>query len=236
MRRTGGYPYGRHVKCAKYLDWVVGGSAVQNDTTLTVDSLKPVTFSTDIGAATPTIHQNFCAIAREVGVSGREMDCVKLKSIYFDGAATTGSADADDAYVRIMLIQDRQANGAVTSVGDVFQNDSAMTGSGTALNEIFVRLRMENRYRFKTLYDKTFRLVSASAGATDGSPTAKIKFYVKFAKPLELMYDTSVSTEGADTALRSNNVNMFVACCNGVGARISANLVGILRLRFADGE
>jgi hypothetical protein len=135
-----------------------------------------------------------------------------------------------------MVIQDKQANGAVTSVGDVFHNDTDMCGSTSSVNERFVRLRMENRYRFKTLYDKTYRMSSLSAGATDGNASSNIKFYIKFAKPLELMYDTSVATEGADAALRSNNINIFCVGNDAVGTRVTCILSGILRLRFADGE
>jgi hypothetical protein len=236
MRRTGGFPYARHVKCAKYLDWTVGGSAAQDDTTLAVAGLTPVTFSGDIGNATPTIHQNFCAIARQVGVTGREMDCVKLKSIYFDGFASSSAGVATDIYFRVMLIQDRQANGAVTSVSSVFDNDTTLCGSTKVLNEASVRLRMENRYRYKTLYDKTYKLVNTAGATANGYVSSKVKFYIKFAKPLELQYDTNVSSVGDDAALRSNNINMFAVCNDPLGARANAILSGILRLRFADGE
>lgn len=240
MHRTGGYgtirsmrSRGRNVKCAKYLDWVTG-TASAGVAHATVGAGGPILFKQDV--ASTTALQNFCAPAREAGVNGREMDCIKMKSIYFTGTLSSNAVSTTEIYARVMFIQDRQANGAVITYSDVYQTAAALaTGTG-GLSD---RLKMENRYRFKTLYDKVYKLsINSNTGfSSEGRPSAYVKVFIKFKKPLELQFDHSETDVGTAAALRSNNVNMFATSVNAFNHDIAACvLTGKVRIRFADGE
>lgn len=132
---------------------------------------------------------------------------------------TTGALFTHDI-VRIMLIHDKQANGAFPSaITDILE-----TGEYDSFNNL------ANSKRFRTLFDKTISLNSA-AFTTDGAATPNYNVgrmgksfqkYVKLQMPVE--YD---GTTGAISTVKSNNIFLIYISKHGI-AKVNCQA----RLRF----
>jgi len=121
--------------------------------------------------------------------------------------------------VRLMLILDKQANGAIPSVTDVLESAEYQSFNNLA-----------NKGRFRVLMDRTIDinyLVMASDAASkydQGQVEQSDSFYKKCNITIE--YD---STTGAITEVRSNNLLLLAISSQG-----TASFVSKLRLRFTD--
>lgn len=137
--------------------------------------------------------------------------------------ASTVATEASDTY-RIMLVQDKQCNGAAATVASVL-GFTGQTITAHSFNNL------ENSRRFRVLFD-VFRPINASAG---GAPTATpsfsqtnhtLVFNKKCNIPIE--YDSSATT-GAIATIRSNNL-FILAISQGQFVRLTGNV----RLRYSD--
>lgn len=130
---------------------------------------------------------------------------------------TTTPADTADV-VRVMLILDKQCNGAAATAALVLEFDDYQSFNNLA-----------NSRRFTTLMDRTYKLKSPSGsydGTNDQFGVDHIcdSYYGKFNLPIE--YN---STAGAITEIRSNNIFVLLLGLNG-----KASFQSKMRVRFTD--
>lgn len=121
----------------------------------------------------------------------RDGSSLKIVSLLFSYILRINSS-ATDSQFRIMLVQDRQTNEAIYTVGDLL--------SDTTINDVLVAPRnLDNGHRFSVLYDKLLTL-SAAGRATSGH-----KFYKKM--NLKIRYDNAAA---AITSLTQSSLSLLV--------------------------
>jgi hypothetical protein len=201
-QRTGGY-YGR---------FGPGGEDKFHD----VDADQaPVSASGDIKGSLLTIPQD----TTEDGRIGRQVFLKKVSLRFWAGLAGTNDIAATFDTVRIMLICDKQCNGANPSVTDVLES-----GDWMAFNNL------ANKGRFHTYFDKKIMLNALAGGGntTNNTRTAAVgKYFEKHVKlNLPIEYD---SDTGAVTEIRSNNVFLLYITDQGL-----ATVECSMRFRYSD--
>lgn len=151
----------------------------------------------DATAEIPTGGQ-LCLIPQGATQSTRVGRMCTIKSVQFNGVvnmALQNQAAASGDIVHMILVLDKQANGAAAAVTDVF----------TGANMADALINMANSSRFVILAHKRIPLqlqVSAvGTGTQSAGMVLPIKFYHKCNVPLEYS-----STAGAITELKSNNL------------------------------
>lgn len=102
-------------------------------------------------STTPTITQ-LSNIALGDTASTRDGNSIKWTRFTSHGTLSINSS-ATRTYVRMLLILDTQTNGAIYTAGDILQDT-------TADDAIVSLYNLNNRQRFKVLYDKVVRLAS----------------------------------------------------------------------------
>ncbi len=132
-------------------------------------------------------------------------------------AATAAASTVDE--VRLIMYQDKQANGATATTTDILE---AVTVHGFR--------NLSNVNRFKILYDERMTLKAGGAAPSGAalvfSEDMKIgAFYKKCNIPLEFS-----ATTGAITEIRSNNIGILALSDEGL-----CELDSDVRLRFTDG-
>lgn len=161
---------------------------------------------------------------------------IELKSIRISGSVqllATANASAD--YGRIMIIYDRQTNGAIPTLADILQDT---TQAGVNNTDAFSNLNLNNRDRFTILRDLRLYLPGMSAAAGFSTyqtqsdpvePTFNIDLFVKL-RGLVTQYkaDSSPSVIG-DIATGGLFLLTF-------GSKVTGQYVAQLttRLRFND--
>lgn len=150
--------------------------------------IEPVTLTTNIPSAGQI--NLFNGVASGTDFNQRIGRKITMKSLYLRftlNPIATASAPVGDI-VRVMMIYDTQANGALPSVTDVL-----VTANWQAA------MNLNNRDRFKVLYDKFINMPANTytAGAlTAGSPTQK--YLSKFKQcSLEVVYSGTAATIGS---------------------------------------
>lgn len=173
------------------------------------------TLFTTAGAVNP----NFVVIPQGVGESERIGRKVTIKSIYLKGVIVHNPVTVNSAAntCRIMIIQDKQANGAVFAVTDVLETASYLA-----------HRKLENINRFKILKDTTFSINSNSSdGSAPGEAQRPFTYYTRCNIPIE--YDTTAST-GAIATQRSNSIALLMIADTGTVTTFSYNC----RVRYSD--
>lgn len=165
-------------------------------------------------AVTTVTFDDMLLIPQDGTESGRIGQTVKIAALSMNvqlGLAaalsgTIGDADGHTGF-RVVLVQDKQANGATASFTDVFESSGLQT----------YRNR-ENLKRFKVLYDRVINVNSAGMAlvnaAGDGidyyQPQKEVPFKVVFPmRGMEIDFDSSATT-GATATRRSNNLVAFI--------------------------
>lgn len=176
------------------------------------DTVMTPTISTT--AAIPTGGQ-VALISQGTSQSQRIGRMCKIKSVQFHGTVdlnggTTPSGDV----VQMILVLDKQANGAAAAVTDVFTS----TDIGAAL------VNMANSSRFVILLRKKMALQPFGVSTT-GNAMKAITFYHRCNIPMEYS-----STTGAITEIKSNNLFWIL----GSTYTSTCTLEGQTRVRFSD--
>ncbi len=146
---------------------------------------------------------------------------ITLKSIGFKWSiklpsSTTLTSTADT--VRVMLILDKQCNGAAFAVTDILK-----TADLLSFNEL------NNKHRFRTLMDREYTLTASGIGGGETTnDSGEDIIYDSFFKKVNLPIEYSSST-GAITEKRSNNIMCLVISTDGICA-----FDGKIRYRYAD--
>ena len=113
------------------------------------------------------------------------------------------STSLGQSWVRIVLVLDKQANGALATPSDVFETTAAAT------TDIFAFQNMDNVDRFKIIKDKKITLDPVGFGIVGTSSAICTKnFKISHKCNTEIVYS---STTGALTEVRSNNYILFIS-------------------------
>lgn len=130
---------------------------------------------------------------------------ITMKSICVEGHIVNSGVESGDAldYIRILLVYDRQPNGAVPSLADVITN---VNQAGTGETNPFGFPNYTNLDRFRILRDYRLGMFDTgnAAGLTEANsavvnqtePTQRIKFFVNL-KDAETRYGLTTGVIGA---------------------------------------
>ncbi len=129
--------------------------------------------------------------------------------------ASGGAAGTDT--VRVLLVLDKQCNGALPAVTDVLEADNFQSFNNLA-----------NKTRFRTLMDRTYELNGGISGDGTTLDTGEDMLNDSFFKRVNLPIEFD-STAGAITEIRSNNLVVLLAAKEGTVIFDSK-----IRLRFSD--
>lgn len=153
-------------------------------------------------------------------LANRDGAVIQAKSIQIRGnlqfVPAAAATSATSCY--LMVVLDKQANGAAAAATDV------MTGTNFAT----AMPNVPNKYRFKILRRLVYPMISA-AGATTAynNVVANVDEYIRFNTPIEMRYTASA---GAVTDLASNNI--FLLAGTDGNSDDAVSFTGTARLRF----
>jgi hypothetical protein len=208
IRRTGGYfpvryrlaqPYRKQ----QYNQFLDSGMAVASDGTRWL-------IAQDAAAVT-----SMFSPAEGAGPDQRLGQKAYLKSLYIKGMCAfkdiAANAVNHPRKCRMILVLDKQANGAQATIGDVLN-----TGTTTTSNIQEKFMNMSNRYRFKNLWDKTMYINTNThfngTNTTQQGVGFKFEKYIRWKRPLKFNWDTTAAATTKDVTLcRDNNLFLIVA-------------------------
>lgn len=153
---------------------------------------------------------------------GRKITIKKIGWRFTLTLPTTATAANTSDTLRIMLIHDKQCNGALPIAGDILDVDTYRSFNNLA-----------NSSRFRVLMDRTYSLNSPSGsgrGTTDTLSYGDFQLNDSFFKNcnIDIQYDNT-ATSGVITSIRSNNI-FAVYCSRGGLAAVNSTM----RFRFSD--
>lgn len=165
------------------------------------------------------VEPNVVTVPQDNTESGRNGRKVLVKSIWFKGQiqlTSQGATGNTDDTVRIIVVQDRQANGAVFTVPQVLS---------TADYRSFRNL--DNERRFRVLSDQT--MVINQNGGLAAATFEQARKWEKYIKcNFEVDYDATAVT-GVIATQRSNSVSVLAISEAGL-----AGFTYICRIRYSD--
>lgn len=186
---------------------------------------KDTTVAAALSLIVGTIHSSsLVAIPQDGTESGRVGRKVTVKAVHVRGlsvlAGTSDNNQADDT-IRLMLVLDKQANGAAPSVTDILE-----TASIDSFNNL------ANKSRFRILKDSKIVMNTYSGGlggtTTDsGNRTLPFEWHINNLN-LPIEYDNSATT-GALATIRSNNLLVL-----GISSDQTATIRFTARVRYTD--
>ncbi len=169
-----------------------------------------------------TITASINLIAQGTGESqrvGRKITITQINWRFDILLSPSTAAAATSETVRVIMFQDKQANGAGIGTTDLLETDNYQSFNNLA-----------NRKRFRTLFDRYYDM-NALAGGGDGTTEdygemiLTDSLYKKVNIPLE--FD---STAGVITELTSNNIGVLLMSKAGAITAFNSKI----RLRFTD--
>jgi len=178
-------------------------------------------FASATVATTGLLSGSLNTIAQGDGESQRNGRKVVIKSIWVRGSIelnpdTTIAADQSADVIRVVLVQDKQCNGASWAVTDYLVSNDYQSFKN-----------LENSGRFNTLWSIEMGFTSgAGVNGAWGAATRPFNKFIKCSIPIE--FDSSAAT-GAITTQRSNSLQMLAITRDGVTA-IALNC----RIRYSD--
>lgn len=108
-----------------------------------------------------------------------------MKSIHFSGILTpTGTASVAD-YVRVLIVYDRQTNGALPAISDVLQNTDQLGANTTT---VYSNVNLNNRTRFQVIMDERIWSPPTSGASTEivvSDSAQKTQFHIERYIPLK---------------------------------------------------
>lgn len=162
-------------------------------------------------STTAGVSSTFWACTQGDGESNRDGNQIKVISVLYRYMLTLNNMSTNSE-VRIMLVLDKQCNGAAAAFGDVVDDTTA----GDALISPY---NLDNKFRFKVLYDKLHLL---NVDKTTISAQKMLKFN------LRIRYDGNA---GDITDLTSYNLLEFRVSNE---ATNTPTMTRVLRTRFVD--
>lgn len=151
---------------------------------------------------------------------------IRLKSLIVKGTLASGGGATPDDWAVLVLLLDRQSNGAIPAAGDVW---SAAGGGAVGTHAYDLARNLDNDKRFKILKSEKFTLQAGAgvAGAYD-AVNVPVDWYIKFNMNVEIG-NTNVTNVGNITEFKENNLYLCMVSANG-----TCNLTGLTRVRYYD--
>lgn len=151
---------------------------------------------------------------------GRKICVKKISVIYCLKLISSTAQGSTSDCVRVMLIQDKQTNGALFAATDLIDTDAFISFNNLA-----------NSGRFKTLFKRDYAL-KAGGGVATGAAFAFSEdsktFRKTFKVTVPIEYDNT-ATDGTVSTVRSNNLYWVTQSSDGVSIG-----VGTVRIRYSD--
>jgi len=159
---------------------------------------------------------NGCARGDDIaGRNGRE---TTMKSIEFRAVVAPTDVTGVEQTARVLLVYDRQANATPLTAVQVL-----------AANNTYAPRNLENRRRFKILFDRTFQIGDRSA-APASMPFAKtIKFYRRLAHPVTY----NAGNAGTVADIVTGSLYLITVGTQGAGGA-AGSCIFYSRVRFQD--
>ena len=193
---------------------IAGPNSAQRGLSLGPGELKAVDTSVNQAADSTGGVVLLSGIARGDDINQRTGREVTLRSIECRFTARVTAGTGIDQQQRLLIVYDRQSNGAAPSVADVL---------GSA-NVLYPR-NLENRRRFKVLYDRFFQL----NGSGEAGSEKVFKFYRRLRHPMVF------NSGNAGTVADITSGSVYAVICGSVAAGATAgNINGRVRLRYED--
>lgn len=142
------------------------------------------TFGAIVSSSGGVVHVDI--ITQGVAVNQRVSSTWRNESAYLTGFIFNSPTAAQTTITRIMLVWDRQPNGAAAAVTDIFE---AVAPSGVARF-----YRRENLSRFRILYDRMFVCNGLVTGTASQRPLSVIREIVNFPPNMFAQTETSDAT------------------------------------------
>ncbi len=171
-------------------------------------------------AAAGYIDANACAVAQGTGYNERIGHKITIKSLNVKWSiklsAATSVTDTTDT-VRMMILLDKQANGAAPIVTDILISADLLAFNNP-----------NNKNRFKTLMNRVYTLKSSGLGNDTAIATTEDQLYDEVFLKMNIPIEYS-STTGAITEIRSNNIVLLLISTDGL-----ASFDAKVRIRYSD--
>lgn len=178
----------------------------------------------DATLAANMVHFNLCVIPQDNTESGRIGRKVTIKSIAFHGVLTLDAAVTSantSNNIRMMLVQDKQTNGAEFAATDLLDTNAILSFNNLA-----------NSGRFRILHSDWIDLntdggVELGVLPSWGTKSIWVNFYKKCNIPIE--YDNT-AVDGSIGTVRTNSLWMIFQTIDAERVGVS----GIARVRYTD--
>jgi hypothetical protein len=196
----------------KAYDFLLDSTAQQLSSTAIISCLNPIASGAGF----------FQRIGRRI-----EMKSIRLTaSIRFRQAGTT---PADD-FARVMIIYDKQSNGAAPTIAAILQSQDNTTTS----NSPFAGINLNNRDRFEVIRDQMVYLPLLTAANVSGppdpvAPSYLMKMYAKLGGRI-----TQFGADAGAIASITTGALLLVVYAGSAPADAQYELAGTTRLRFGD--
>lgn len=139
---------------------------------------------------------------------GRKID---MKSVEFklsirpgDGSTVSygglAAGNYGPSYLRMMILYDSQANGALPAIADIFQNTNSL---GANTNTVFSLINLNNRERFKVLRD--VEMTTPGFSIVAGPPVVLTTNTQADQKNWETAYSDYIKLKGLPVQFKSDN-------------------------------
>lgn len=146
---------------------------------------------------------------------GRE---VLLKSIQANLVATATATTGLSQVARIMLVYDRQSNGAAPTITDILTNSN-----------VHAVRNLNNRHRFKIFWDQMVVLPNRVTATESGQLELVLRYYRKLRHP-QTFNSTATAVQGAITT-----GSLFLVCLGELASGATdGTMTGEIRIRFWD--
>lgn len=155
---------------------------------------------------------SICDIGQGDAVSDRQGDSIKVTKLQMKYYIEQGGS-ATQTQIRIMLILDKQANGALPSVGD-FLLDASVDDQLVSL------LNLDNKFRFIVLYDRLITLSSSGTRTIGGKVFKKMQTHIRYS-----------GTTNSTSNIQSNNYFLYIASNE---TSTNPSITYMLRVKYVD--
>lgn len=177
---------------------------------------KDTAMSSAAVSTTPVAFGPLNALSQGAAASDRVGRKIQVRSIEMRGYLYGDSAAVVN-HVRLVVVQDKQANGAAPSWTDIYDSN------------LYYSLRnLAKKQRFKILWDKTYTLVGNSSAPQD--TTSK---HVQMYKKVNIQTDYNSGNAGTVADIDKNSIYVFAIALAGSGTG-DMQWNGTARIRYTD--
>ncbi len=218
LRRTKGFGAARARPSAAQVE----AARIANGSELKFHDVDVDQAAADLSAGVILNSSTINIIPQNVTEKGRVGRKCNIKSVNWRGqlSLAAGSTIGSSQSVRLMVVLDKQANGAAPTVAGVLESANYQSFNNLA-----------NKGRFRTLMDRTYAMnVQAAGGNGTSNDSANMLQTVEFFKAVNIPLEFT-GADGTIDEITSNN--LFILMITGTAGSL-ISLDSKVRLRFSD--